>query len=55
MVTQLKKIKSRFNFFAIGGVGRPLLFFQIVQPIKIVMKIVYIVLTKSNGYTVHKK
>jgi hypothetical protein len=55
MDTQLKKIKSRFKFFATGGGRQTITFFQIVQPIKIIMDTIYRLLTKSNGYTVHKK
>jgi hypothetical protein len=49
-----KKTKSRV-FLRREGVGRPLLFFQTVQPTKIIMDTVYRLLTKSNSYTVLKK
>jgi hypothetical protein len=56
MITQFEKNKKvGLNFLRQDVVGNPLLFFQTVQPTKIVMDIVYRLLIKSNDYTVHKK
>jgi hypothetical protein len=56
MVTQFEKNKKvGLNFLRQDVVGNPLLFFQTVQPTKIVMDAVYRLLIKSNDYTVHKK
>jgi hypothetical protein len=55
MITQFKKIKSRFKFFSAWGGRQTITFCWTVQPTKIIIDTIYRLLIKSNCYTIRKK